>query len=206
MINIGIDFNRINKNYYEKKSNIIIIDEMNEKGKAELTVTFPNITTVAYYKLCQETSSWLNFANNSSCADGIIIGIESNKKAKIYIIELKSKMSAAKWSKVLNQFRGSILRAIAFCNTIGIQEIEEVSLYTSFIDRTIIDREKFVNEKRKTIKGGIIKQKLMSGSRLTDIDQWDNQTIRPFPKSQFFEHKTINLMKVNNINKGSFII
>lgn len=207
MINIGVDFQRIKTEYYEEKSsNIIAIEETNEKGKAKLTVTFPNQHSVTYYKLCNETSSWLNFAINNHCADGIIIGIDSNVKARIYIFELKSKITAAKWSTVLKQYRGSILRALSFCHTIGIREIEEVRFYTSFIDRTQIDKEKFVNEEQKKIKGGIISRKQMLGRRLTDIEQWDTSRVKPFPNSQFFTHKTITLTKSGGINTGSYTI
>lgn len=207
MIKIGIDFNRINSEYYEKKlSHIIPIEETKVQGKAKLDITFPNTPSVTYYKLCKETSSWLNFATNKNCADGIVIGIESNEKAKIYIIELKSKLSASKWSTVLNQFRGSLLRALAFCNTIGIQDIEEVNFYTSFVDRSQIDREKDINEKQKGLKGGIIANKQMTGRRLTDIEQWDTTDIKPFPRGDFFAHKTINLIKIKGVNTGSYAI
>lgn len=84
------------------------------------------------------------------------------------IIELKSKVTASKWSEVLGQFRGATLRALAFCSTIGITNVTNIRFCISCVDRSRIDEEKVVHEQQKKIQG-IVSKKLMLGRRLTDI-------------------------------------
>ena len=91
MIAIGVDFERINAQFYQPNpSNVMMIEETRQDGKAKLTVTLPEIKDRKYYKLTQEHTHWLLYAKNAKCTDGIIIGIDTNNKAEIYIIELKS--------------------------------------------------------------------------------------------------------------------
>lgn len=208
MISIGVNTKRVISSYYEKKDCYFSIIETAKDGKANLALTFENINQYELYKLEQEKTPWLMFAENKRCADGVVLAIDlTNKKAKIYLIELKSKMNSNKWNDVLGQFRGSILRSLSFCSTIGIDEIEDIYLHTAFTDRTELDSEKETIEMRKKIENHQpAAHKLMTGVAVGGIDQWGSNNVKPFKEGQSFSHSYIQLSHKNGLNEGSYTI
>ncbi|MFD1780692.1 hypothetical protein ACFSFW_18665 [Fredinandcohnia salidurans] len=207
MVTIGIDFNRVLENFYKKENHKIIINETQDSGKAELEVIFPNLPNISYYKLEEEKTQWLKFINNQKCADGVVLQINEsqNRHAIIYIFELKSTLSSSTWSKVLKQYRGALLRAISFCNVVGISDIREVYLYTSFTDSSKLDSEKKAIESQQNVKGLIAKKRFV-GLKSEEILKWGNTNIKLFPNGGYFPHQKITLRHVNGVNTGSFIV
>lgn len=207
MIRIGKDLRRINPEYFSKSvSNIIEIIETRTDGKAKLDLVFPQSPSSDYYKLEKEHDAWLKFSTNQQCADGIIISVDDNSDVKIYIVELKNSVRSNKWDDILGQFRGSLLRAIAFCSSIGLNDILEVRFYTGCENYNKIEEEKRVRTLQKQIPVGPIARKKRIGVNLANIDQWGEAEIKPFPDGQLFSHEIIQLTKSNGVNLGRFII
>jgi hypothetical protein len=206
MIAIGFDFDRVDEKFIRKENHQILINEAQDSGEAALTVTFPNTPDLTYYKLCEEHTAWLHYAVNKKCADGIIIQINQlTYEANIYVFELKSSLSYTTWSKVLKQFRGALLRAISLCNTVGIKDIKEVFLYTSFTDSSILDSEMEAIKKQQSIQGFAARKQFV-GVKNKEIIEWGKDTIKLFPDSQDFSHKKILLTNQLGINIGSYVI
>lgn len=209
MITIGYDINRIKREFYEIQTNEILIEETRDGGKAELLVSFPSNNNVFYLRLLRETEPWLQYITNAKCADGIIIEIDDTMKdkARMFIFELKSTLPLDTWSKVLKQFRASILRGISVCSTIGISDVYEIRLFTACTDTTSIDDDKQLNQRLMRLKGGsIIDKRMVTGGKLNDLLQWREPSIQPFPDSIKFSHDIIKLSHVNGVNVGSYTV
>jgi hypothetical protein len=69
--------------------------------------------------------------SNRKCAEGALLTI-SNDECHLHIVELKSKLSQAEWSKARDQLSGMYLTALATCRVLGISEFNSVICYIGY--------------------------------------------------------------------------
>ncbi len=199
MIKLDFDLKRVNNDYYSKNdSNIFTIHEFADDGAAELTFIVPDVEQGIFLKLKYEHSQWLKYANNQKCVDGIVISISQDNIAAIHIVELKSGIGSKTWKRVQNQFRGSILRAVSFCGTIGVK-IKSLCLYTAFVE----NKDKQIKEMQSNITSSFRRKTHVGRSQKNQYD-WEMEEISLFEGESKFSHKIINMTNGGEKNFGSY--
>lgn len=210
MYQLGYDLNRIREEFYIGFNNHQIkVTEQSEEGKATLDVFFSSKKYDYYFKLENEQSQWLTYGVNQQCADGIILCIfdhEGQTMADLFIFELKSKLSGSKWNEVLGQYRGSILRAVSFSGTLGVQGISSVKLYCCAIDKVSIDDEYAHVQAQKRLHGPV-KRKQKTGAIYSNIEKWGLKAFSPFNIGTPCSHEFVQLTKhQDGTNIGKIIV
>lgn len=171
------------------------VTESSEDGRAIVDIYFQSERYQNYFKLEQEQSQWLAYGKNQQCADGIFVCLfddDGQTKADIVIVELKSKLSSSKWNEILGQYRGSILRAISFCGTIGISYISNVKLYCCATDTSKIDSEYAHLQAQKRVVGPI-RRKQKTGAVVSNLEKWGRCEFSPFPTGSSCRYEYIQL-------------
>lgn len=209
MNRIAFNLNRVKLEYYEEiKEKHINIEETSSDGAALLKVEFQSDTDKTFIRLLKEHSSWLNYAKNQRCADGIIIEINSKdySSCNIYIFELKRKIDASKWtSDVKAQFRGATLRAFAFISSLGISQINSMEYFTCFVNSNMDTSVIAAKSKLKVHPSSPIRSKGFMGIKDEEILEWDENTINIFG-NKYNHHKIQLTLNTDFVGVGSYQI
>ncbi len=211
MIQIGFDLDRINKEYYKiLDAPFLTLEENDPAGKASVQVEFSNATNKQFIQVLGENHhDFLKYITNPKCADGIILASDTldRTKASLHIIELKSAITTQIWSKVQHQFRGAILRGIAFASSLGIAQIQHISLHTCYVADTSLQAAIQAQTTQQHIKG-MVARKPLTGVNITEAEQWNMPTISIFRAQPLMLTHTKHNLVINeqHVNCGTVMI
>ncbi|MFD1886353.1 hypothetical protein [Paenibacillus wenxiniae] len=211
MIQIGFDLERIKKEYYNiLDTPFLTLEENDPAGKARVQVEFSNATNKQFIQVLGENHhDFLKYITNPKCADGIILSsdILDRTKASLHIIELKSAITTSIWSKVQQQFRGAILRGIAFASSLGIAQIQHISLHTCYVEDHLLQAAVQAQTTQQHIKG-IAARKPLTGVNIPEAQQWNMPTISIFRTQTLMLTHTRHKLIINeqHVNSGTITI
>ncbi|MBB5577713.1 MULTISPECIES: hypothetical protein [Rhizobium] len=71
--------------------------------------------------------------NNRKCAEGAFVTFDADG-CRLHIVEMKSKLTQGTWAKVLLQFNGMYLSALATARILGIESFTSVTCYIAYTE------------------------------------------------------------------------
>ncbi|GKV65204.1 MULTISPECIES: hypothetical protein [unclassified Sporosarcina] len=210
MFTLGHDVNRLRNDFYMYSTDHqFMVTETSGDGLAEVDIHFSNRMYQAYYQLQHEKTHWLQYTVNAKCPDGIFVCIFQQDGvlwADFHIVELKTTLTSQKWSEVLQQFRGGVLRALSFCGTLGIEKVREVHLYSCAVDKTKIEND-FRSYQAQYYTTGGVSRKRKTGVNYNDLMKWGQPILQLFYSGGKCTHQFINLTRRSDgVNIGTLRI
>ena len=170
------------KDYFEISDQQFTLSEMNQNGRADVTV---RVTNPALYIGQFDTKKKCSFLKLQKCADHAII-IKNQDNWELHIIEIKTSVGFRTWIDTIKpQLKSAMLhcRAIAGCLELNINRIV---YYTAF------ENEKFGSNSPNVV---VFKQPLGEFAP-NALDEWNNDKIYfRFEKWEKFDHKKIQLQR-----------
>lgn len=113
---------------YFAENGPIVFEEKSDGGEG--MATFHSNSPCIMIKASNQAPLLWAFSNKK-CAEGALLTI-NNGEFHLHIIELKSKLSRAEWSKAMSQLSGMYLAALATCRVLGINNLNSVVCYIGY--------------------------------------------------------------------------
>lgn len=110
----------------EKSDKCSVIEEKTQSGYARLNLSFTN-PCITFKKL---DDNRLGYFKQKNTADGLMIEM-TPEKCRLHIFELKKTIDISSLEKMLKQFKGAYLNALAIAGYLGIT-YDQVLLYCGY--------------------------------------------------------------------------
>ncbi|HLK82254.1 MAG TPA: hypothetical protein VKT99_12280 [Xanthobacteraceae bacterium] len=103
------------------------------------------------------------------CADGAFFLFEKNE-VHLHIVEIKSKITLGEWAKILKQFEGMFLTALAVARLLQVHELARVTCY-------VAGRTDSITNKSQSASPALLKTPVGMTKTLGGHEYWEKELV-----------------------------